>query len=83
MFNKKGITIPVLGTVFIVIAIIGLASLNLFILPLEAGNIQKGGVSISLSNNVEFWKKSFDESLQIISKKSAYDLGKIVGVEGI
>jgi hypothetical protein len=84
MSNKRGIAIPVFGTLFIVISIFLFWAVgNIVPGTFEGATVQKGGVAISLSNNVEYWEKSFDESLQLISKRAAYDLGKVGGIEGI
>ena len=48
----------------------------------ESGVIQKGGTSISLANYAELFRKMTDESLEIIARRTAYDLGKIGGIEG-
>jgi hypothetical protein len=85
MLNKKGIAIPVFGTLLVVITVFLFWAVGNIVPsgPFEGGAIQKGGVGISLSNNVEFWEKSFDESLNLISKRTAYDLGKIGGISGV
>jgi len=83
MYNKKGMLIPTLGTLFIVIIIIFLAFVGIFSSYEESGIAQRGGKAISLSDYSEFWKKSLEESLQIISKRTAYDLGKIGGIYGM
>jgi hypothetical protein len=83
MYCKKGLVIPVLGTVLIIITIISLMFVGAFSSSMEGGIIQKGGKAISLSNYVEFWKKSIDESSKIIFMRTAYDLGKTGGMESL
>jgi len=82
MPNKKGMTIPMAGTVFLIITVVAFSFLGLFSRSFEGENIEQGGLTISLSNHLEFWRKSLDESMQIISKRAAYDLGKNGGIEG-
>ncbi|MFH1229375.1 MAG: hypothetical protein V1678_03045 [Candidatus Aenigmatarchaeota archaeon] len=79
MYDKKGMLIPMMGTIFIIITIVFFAIVGIFSSSQEAGVIQSGGKAISLSNYAEFWKKSFDESVQIISKRTAFSLGKSGG----
>ena len=75
--------IPVLGTVLVVFAIVVASVIGLVIGPTFQGEaIQKGGLGISIYNNAEFWIKALDESVQIISRRSAYDLGKSGGIIG-
>jgi len=79
MFNKKGLTIPTLGTIFVIITIAFFAFVGVLSTSFEAGNIQKGGLAISLSNHAEFFRKSLDESIQIVAKRSAYEIGETGG----
>ena len=83
MYCKKGLIIPTMGTVLIIITIITLMFVGAFSSSMEGGIIQKGGKAISLSNHVEFWKKSIDESSKIIFMRTAYDLGKTGGMDSL
>ena len=75
--------VPVLGTVLVVFAIVLASFLGLVIGPTFQGEaMQKGGLGISIHNHAEFWIKALDESIQIISRRSAYDLGKSGGIIG-
>jgi len=80
MFYKKGVAIPVLGTVLIV------ASIIFFMFLWQAGGtferaaIQKGGTIISLVNFAESLRKISDENIEIIARRAAYDLGKKGGI---
>ena len=81
--SNKGMIIPVLGTVLVVIAVVLASIIGLVVGPtFEGGNIQRGGLAISIHNNAEFWIKAIDESVQIISRRSAYELGKSGGIIG-
>ncbi len=83
MFNKKGMTVATFAVVFVVAtAIFFLVIGEFFGSGFEKSVIEIGGEAISLSNNVDFWIKSFHESLEIIAKKSAYDLGLVGGIDG-
>jgi hypothetical protein len=83
MYNKKAMIVPVLGTVLVVFAIVLASIIGLVIGPTFQGEaIQKGGLGISIHNHAEFWIKALDESIQIISRRSAYDLGKSGGIIG-
>ena len=83
MYNKKAMIVPVLGTVLVVFAIVVASVIGLVIGPTFQGEaMQKGGLGISIHNHAEFWIKALDESIQIISRRSAYDLGKSGGIIG-
>jgi len=75
MFNKKGIGIPIIGTVLIVVFIVTFIVLSGSQAPFEKNAIQKSGSSISLNNFIEIIRKMTEESLEVISKRTSYELG--------
>jgi len=82
MSNKKGVAIPVLGTLLIIIGIIAFAILGTFGGEFLRSSTEKAGKVISLVNFVESLRKMADESLGIVARRTAYDLGKTGGVKG-
>lgn len=71
--------IPTVGVVLFIIIIIFIAALLKGIPIFEKGIIQKGGTTMSLANHAEFFRKMLEESIPIIARKAAYDLGKTGG----
>jgi hypothetical protein len=83
MFSRKGIIIPIVATLIMIIITIIFALMGKFFpAKYDVNLVQKGGTAISLSNYAEFWRKPLDESLEIITKRAVYDLGKIGGING-
>lgn len=82
MYNKKGVAIPVLGTVFIIISIIAFAILGTVGGEFLRSSTEKAGKTISLVNFAESIRKMTNESLDIIARRTAYDLGKLGGIKG-
>lgn len=82
MSNKKGVAVPILGTVLIVIGIIGFAYLGTLGGEFLRSTNVKAFKAISLTSFEESLRKMVEESLDIIAKRNAYDLGKLGGLKG-
>ena len=82
MLSRKGMTIPVLGTVLIVIAVVIAALGGFFGAKFEVEKMQSGGLAMSLQNHEEFWLKSLDQSVEIVAERAAFDLAKTGGIPG-
>lgn len=74
-------TIPVLGTVLIVIAVVITSFGGVFSQQFAVEKLQSGGLTMSLQNHEEFWIKAFDQSVEIIAKRSAFELARTGGFQ--
>jgi len=70
-------------------AILGILIIGSFVIifmtqtgPLSAAVATKEGQMISFGNYVHLFVKNFNQSINFISQKAAYDLGKTGGIEG-
>lgn len=82
MYNKKGMIIPTIGVVLVVVSVALMVFGSFAGWTFEVESMQKGGLAMSIHNQEEFWTKAFDQSAEIIARKSAYDLGKTGGIGG-
>jgi hypothetical protein len=78
--SGKGLIIPMLGTILVVVSIVLLAFVGSIGSDFEVSSVQRGGLAMSVDNHVQFWTKAFDSSIEFIAKRAAYDLGKIGGL---
>lgn len=71
-----GILIMLIITSLVTVYIIGGAE------PVRRNIVTQEGSLISFVNNANIFEKSFDQSVEFISQRAAYDLGGIGGMEG-